>query len=434
MRHPHGLRAAAGAGGLQDPEIGSAYEGGFYAGKIRYQGIIWYLIVAPRATGASGTNYTLTTNYQWKTANTTTAGTLSDINGQSNTAAMVTAGIANHPAGQFCTTLNINGFTDWYLPARLELDAAYKTLKPTTTANNTSWGINPYLIPPQTTNHTTGDPAQTTVTAFQDTGSEPFVAGVHWSSTENSATFAWRLNLGNGFQDGTSKTNGIRVRAFRRVISPIQTDPLNPLGLLPGDSLEGGLFAGYISHTADGVPTHALIVAPRATGASGTSYTLTTNYQWKTAQTTTTGTTSDFDGAANTAAMVTAGIASHPAAQFCVNLSIGGFTDWYLPARYELDIAYENLKPTTTSNNTSWGINPYSVPERTVNRTAGDPAQTSVSAFQSTGSEPFVAASHWSSTEPSSTNGWELNFTNGNQPSNPKASIRCVRAFRKLAL
>jgi hypothetical protein len=132
--------------------------------------------------------------------------------------------------------------------------------------------------------------------------------------------------------------------------------------------------------------------------------------------------------------MVTAGIASHPAAQFCVNLSIGGFTDWYLPARYELDIAYENLKPTTTSNNTSWGINPYSVPERTVNRTAGDPAQTSVSAFQSTGAEPFVASEHWSSTEFSSSFAWELFFTSGFQVDNFKNRDRRVRAFRKLAL
>ena len=429
MRHPHGLRAAAGAGGLQDPEIGSAYEGGFYAGKIRYQGIIWYLIVAPRATGASGTGYTLTTNYQWKTASTTTAGTLSAINGQSNTAAMVTAGIANHPAGQFCTTLNINGFTDWYLPARLELDAAYKTLKPTTAANDTSRGINPYLIPPQTTNHTTGDPAQTTVTAFQSTGSEPFFAIDHWSSTENSSTTAWRLDFGSGFQDSLTKSNtDQRVRAFRRVISPIQTDPLNPLGLLPGDPLQGGLFAGYISHSADGIPTHALIVAPRATGASGSGYTIATNLAWQ-STTSTTGATSPFDGAANTALMT-----NSPAANFCTGLSIGGFTDWYLPARYELDIAYENLKPTTASNSTSWGINPYSVPERTVNRTAGDPAQTSVSAFQSTGAEPFVAVFHWSSTENSSTDAWELDFGDGNQFTNFKNFTRRVRAFRKLAL
>ena len=209
------------------------------------------------------------------------------------------------------------------------------------------------------------------------------------------------------------------------------------LGGLPniGDAFEGGFFAGLISHTANSVPTHALIVAPRATGASGTGYTITTNLQWKTSQSTTAGTTSSFDGAANTAAMVTAGIAAHPAANFCVNLSIGGFTDWYLPARYELDIAYENLKPTTTSNNTSWGINPYSVPERTVNRTAGDPAQTSVSAFQSTGAEPFVADYHWSSTEDSSTGAWRLGFGGGFQTTSAKTnSTRRVRAFRKLAL
>jgi hypothetical protein len=99
-----------------------------------------------------------------------------------------------------------------------------------------------------------------------------------------------------------------------------------------GEPWGGGYFAGYISHTADGNPTHALIVAPRATGATGTGYTLTTNLAWKTLNNTTSDTASDFDGAANTAAMVTAGINIHPAANFCVGLSIGGFSDWYLPA------------------------------------------------------------------------------------------------------
>jgi hypothetical protein len=207
-----------------------------------------------------------------------------------------------------------------------------------------------------------------------------------------------------------------------------------PTELKIGDAFEGGFFAGYISHTADGIPTHALIVAPRATGASGLGYTIATGLAWKTTQTTTTGTTSDFDGAANTAAMVTAGITDHPAANFCVNLSIGGFTDWYLPARYELDIAYENLKPTTASNTLTWGINPYSVPERTVNRTAGDPAQTSVSAFQSTGSEPFVDDRHWSSTEDSASTAWNLQFNVGNLFGPLKNASHRARAFRKLAL
>lgn len=201
-----------------------------------------------------------------------------------------------------------------------------------------------------------------------------------------------------------------------------------------GKSFGGGYFAGYISHTADGNPTHALIVAPRATGATGTGYTLTTNLQWKTATTTTAGTTSPFDGAANTAAMVTAGIANHPAAQFCVNLNIGGFTDWYLPSRYKLDIAYFNLKPDTTVNNTTWGTNIYAVPQRNSNWTAAYPTQTSITAFN-TSAEAFVAEYHWSSTESDATNGWGLFFYNGGQVSGGTKTIPSrVRAFRRIVL
>jgi hypothetical protein len=201
-----------------------------------------------------------------------------------------------------------------------------------------------------------------------------------------------------------------------------------------GEPFGGGYFAGYISHTADGNPTHALIVAPRATGATGTGYTLTTSLRWKTANTTTAGTTSAFDGAVNTAAMVTAGIGDHPAAGFCVNLSIGGHTDWYLPSRYELDIAYFNLKPSTQANNTSSGTNIYAVPQRNSNWTAAYPTQTALTAFN-TSTEAFVAATHWSSTEGNATNGWVLTFTDSTQnDANAKTSATRVRAFRKLAL
>ena len=206
-------------------------------------------------------------------------------------------------------------------------------------------------------------------------------------------------------------------------------DPAN-IGLPVG----GGFFAGLISHTADGNPTHALIVAPAAIGATGAGYTLTTNLQWKTANTTTADTTSTFDGAANTAAMVTADIADHPAAQFCVNLSIGGFTDWYLPAQWELDIAYFHLKPTTDSNNTNWGDNPYSVPRRDSKYTAGDPPQTSITAFQSTQSEAFVAVNHWPSAETGTTSAWRLNLLTGDQTTITKMTGNRVRAFRKIAL
>jgi hypothetical protein len=77
-----------------------------------------------------------------------------------------------------------------------------------------------------------------------------------------------------------------------------------------GEPFGGGFFAGYISHTADGNPTHALIVAPRADGATGGGYTLTTNPKWADetvdvpAHATLIGASSNFDGKANTDLMM----------------------------------------------------------------------------------------------------------------------------------
>jgi hypothetical protein len=200
-------------------------------------------------------------------------------------------------------------------------------------------------------------------------------------------------------------------------------------GRLPeiGEAYEGGFFAGYISHTANGIATHGLIVAPAATGYNGQN-----RLAWKTTQTSTAGTTSSFDGAVNSANMNNA---SHPAGQYCEERSIGGYDDWYLPARYELSIAYFNLKPTTSPNNSDMGINPYSVPARTVNYTAGAPAQTSVTAFQDTGTEDFFPGVHVSSTEASATAYWNVNFLGGTELNTTiKTATGYVRAFRKFAL
>jgi hypothetical protein len=200
-----------------------------------------------------------------------------------------------------------------------------------------------------------------------------------------------------------------------------------------GEPWGGGYFAGYISHTADGNPTHALIVAPRETGATGAGgYTLTTDLAWKTTNTATVGAASLFDGVVNTAAMiaddVSTGVQNHPAAQFCVNLDIGGFTDWYLPARYELDIAYFNLKPSTSLNDANYGINDYSVPKRTINNTASYPTQTSISAFN-TSVEAFLANDHWSSTQ-----SFMQRFNTGLQASIIRTAPFRVRAFRRIEL
>jgi hypothetical protein len=201
-----------------------------------------------------------------------------------------------------------------------------------------------------------------------------------------------------------------------------------------GDAFLGGFFAGYISHTANGVPTHALIVAPAATGASGTGYTITTMLQWRTATGVSVGASSTFDGRANTNAMITAGIAQYPAAQFCVNLSIGGYTDWYLPSQYELDIAYFNLKPSSASNNTSTGVNSYSVPARASNYSAGGtPFQTLVPAFNATGTERFVNSITWASGEITVNSTTTIDYSSGAISTALKTAVTArTRAFRRV--
>ena len=194
-----------------------------------------------------------------------------------------------------------------------------------------------------------------------------------------------------------------------------------------GSAYQGGFYAGDISTTANSVATHYLIVGPLSTAQS--------TLEWKNANSATAGADSDIDGPQNTADMVADGNSTvYPAAHFCNNLSLGGFSDWYMPARNELEVCYFNLKPTTASNNTSSGINPNAVPARASNYTSGNPARTSVAAFQSGGSEAFDAENYWSSGEVSATTARFLPFNNGNQSNASKdASVR-VRAVRRLAV
>lgn len=200
--------------------------------------------------------------------------------------------------------------------------------------------------------------------------------------------------------------------------------------LEPGDPLDGGYFAGYISHTADGNPTHALIVAPASTVSS---------LQFKTSNTSSPGTSSTYDGAANTANMADV---SHPAAYYCDNLNINGYTDWYLPAFHELEIAYYNLKPSTVLNTTTSSVgapNIYAVPPRFTTYTSTDPSQTSAVDFQSGNTEAFIAASfadyHRTSTEVGNqTQAWIIRFINGTMSLSDKTTTHKVRAFRKVPL
>ena len=190
--------------------IGESYGGGYYAGQISTAGngtADYYLIVAPVSSGENSSK-------QWKTTNTSTSGTSSVIDGPTNSANMDNA---THPAAQFCEGLTIGGYSDWYMPAKNELEVCYYNLKPTTQTNNTSSGINTNAVPSRGSNYTSGTPAQTSATDFKNTGTEDFAAGSYWSSTEFSATYAWEQGFANGGQTNGFKNDFTRVRAVRRV-------------------------------------------------------------------------------------------------------------------------------------------------------------------------------------------------------------------------
>jgi len=192
--------------------IGEAYQGGFYAGQIGSSSVATHnLVVGPLASAQ-------VSNRAYKNALTATAGADSAINGPQNTADMVADGNATvYPAAHFCNDLVTGGYSDWYMPAKNELEVCYYNLKPSTKTNSTSSGINPNAVPARGSNYTSGNPAQTSAANFKTTGSEYFTELQYWSSTENSNTSAWRQMFYDGVQYAPNKYNGYRVRAVRRV-------------------------------------------------------------------------------------------------------------------------------------------------------------------------------------------------------------------------
>jgi hypothetical protein len=203
-----------------------------------------------------------------------------------------------------------------------------------------------------------------------------------------------------------------------------------------GASYQGGFFAGQISTSGNGIATHNLVIGPVSSAEA-------TAKKWNAGNSNVTGTSSSIDGPANTAAMVAYG-ADCEAGVFCDNLTIGGFSDWYMPALNEMEVCYYNLKPTTTSNQVApfplSGINANAVPARASNYTAGSPAQTSATDFiTSTGAQAFTAGSganaYWVSTQTTTASiGFYQNFSTGYQGGTQKNQAQRVRAVRRVAV
>lgn len=210
-------------------------------------------------------------------------------------------------------------------------------------------------------------------------------------------------------------SGGVRI-----IGSTISALPVTPPPLNIGESFGGGYYAGLYSASGDGNPTHFLVVSP---GSSETTL------SWKSSLTNTPGTSSLFDGSANTAAMTDA---SHPAAEYCGNLTTGGYSDWYLPSRYELAIIYSNTRAWPGDNVTTSGINPYSVLPRTSNYSLYVPGEATYATVFRNVTAQFNGGLYWTSSSSASPTAWFINTTDGTESVDFKDQSYTVRAIRKV--
>jgi len=202
-----------------------------------------------------------------------------------------------------------------------------------------------------------------------------------------------------------------------------------------GAAYNGGYFGGQIN---DGGIIYNLIVGPVATAQNGGA--TPTAIQWKNANT-----ADSFLGAKNevygfpmSQFGYTTGAATYPALHFSRTVTTGGYNDWYLPAKNELEVLYYFLKPDTTSNLTSMGSNANAVAPEPVstNYTASNPSQTTATLFQGTNAQAFSVTGgygYWSSSEDitGTSLAWGQFFTSGNQNDRTKANLFYARAIRR---
>jgi hypothetical protein len=308
-------------------------------------------------------------------------------------------------AADICANLTLGGYSDWFLPSKDELNEMYENI------------------------------GQGNALGLGNIGG--FATNFYWSSSEYSSNHAWRQHFNLGNQTYYFKVNTYGVRAIRDFSTPILgcTDPLyteyNPLANTDDGSCTTLIVNGCTDPTAtnynaaantdDGSCAYApfsgsigdtygggiifyldgngggLIAAPTDQSAWA---------EWGCYNTSISGAdgTAIGTGAQNTIDIVNASCSPNYsgnsiAADICDTLTLGGYSDWFLPSSDELNEMYLNI-----GQGNALGL----------------------------GNIGGFVSLYWSSTEASAAHAFYFHFTNGNAYSTSKdypRSVRAVRAF-----